>query len=56
MKKKISNIGLVLAFIAGLIGSILSPYWWLVWLVCFPVMYGSAIALLGRNTNWIRHY
>lgn len=55
MKKTISNIALVLVFIAGLIGSVTVP-WWAVWLICAPAMYGAAIALIGRNTNWIRSY
>ena len=55
MKKTISNIALVLVFIAGLIGSVTAP-WWAVWLVCAPAMYGAAIALIGRNTDWIRSY
>lgn len=55
MKKKILNFAVALVFVAGLVGSVLVP-WWAVWFICLPVMYWAAVWLLRHNTNWIRSY
>ena len=56
MKRTISNILLTLALIAGFVGAVLSPHWWVAWFICFPVMYCSVVALIERNTGWVRTY
>ena len=53
MKKHIINIIAVLAFLAGLAFSTIAV-WWVVWFICFPVMYAAAITLLKVNTNYIK--
>ena len=52
MKKHIINAFAALAVIAGLAASTFSP-WWVVWLVCFPVIYAGVLALIKINTNYI---
>lgn len=53
MSHKLINIFAVLVVIAGLVASMISP-WWVVWFICFPVMYAGVIALLKINTNYIK--
>lgn len=55
MKKKVLNILAVLAVVGGLAASVTAP-WWVVWFVCFPVLYAGAITLIKLNTNWITNY
>lgn len=52
MKRTIINIISALAVIGGLALSVTAP-WWVVWFICFPVMYAGAVALLKLNTDWI---
>ena len=52
MKKHIINIVAVLAVIAGLAFSVTAK-WWVVWFICFPVIFAGVIALLKVNTNYI---
>ena len=52
MKRKLINIVATLAVIAGLATSAVAP-WWAVWLICLPVVYAGAVALLKFNTNFI---
>ena len=42
MKRTIINLIAALAVLAGLALSVIAP-WWVVWLICFPVMYAGVI-------------
>ena len=53
MTKYIINIIAALAFIAALAISVTAS-WWVVWFICFPVMYAAAIVMLKLNTNYIK--
>lgn len=52
MKKKVINTLAALAVIAGFVISMTAP-WWMVWMVCFPVIFAGAVTLLKVNTNYI---
>ena len=55
MKRTIINLIAALAVLAGLALSVIAP-WWVVWFVCFPVMFAGVIALIKNNTDWIEYY
>lgn len=55
MKKKIINTLAALAAVAGLAASAVAP-WWVVWLVCFPVIFAGVVILIKLNTNNIEYY
>lgn len=52
MKKHIINTLAALAVIAGLLAATIAP-WWVVWFICFPVMYAGVLFLIKSNTNFI---
>lgn len=52
MKRTIINLIAALAVLAGLALSVIAP-WWVVWFVCFPVMYAGIVTLIKVNTKWI---
>lgn len=52
MKHKLINTLAVLAIVAGLVIASFAP-WWVVWLVCLPVIFAGAVVLLSSNTNYI---
>ena len=55
MKKTIINIVAAVALLGGLAASVTAP-WWVVWFVCFPLIYGGGITLIKVNTDWIENY
>ena len=55
MKRTTINIIAALAVIAGLVASVTAPSW-VVWLVCFPVIFAGVLVLIHNNTDWIEYY
>lgn len=52
MKHKLINTLAALAIVAGLVIAAVAP-WWVVWFICFPVIFAGAVVLLSSNTNYI---
>ena len=55
MKKHLINTLASAAVLGGLAASVTAP-WWVVWFVCFPLIYGGCITLIKVNTDWITNY
>ena len=55
MKKALINTLAAVVALAGLAASCIAP-WWVVWFVCFPLIYGGGITLIKVNTDWITNY
>lgn len=52
MKHTLINTLAALAIVAGLVIAAFAP-WWVVWFICFPVIFAGAVVLLSSNTNYI---
>ena len=56
MKHKLfTNTLAVVAVLAGLAASTIAP-WWVVWFLCFPVIYAGVVALIKNNTDFIENF
>ena len=55
MKHKFLSTLSALAIVAGLVASALAP-WWVVWFVCFPVIFAGVVYLLSSKTDYIKNY
>ena len=55
MVHKLINLICALVLVAGLVISAVAPGW-AVWLICLPVIYIAALALIKNNTEWIETY
>lgn len=54
MAHKFINFLATLVIIAGLVISMTAP-WWVVWLICFPIMYGAILVVLSKK-GWIKNF
>lgn len=52
MKHTLINILAAVAVIGGVAAAAVAP-WWVVWLICLPVVYAGAVVLIKNNTNYI---
>ena len=50
--KKAINALMGIAVLGGLVVSTFAV-WWVVWFICFPVMYAGVVGMIKLNTKWI---